>query len=231
MTAPVADAVFYARLLPRGRAARASSCARPATRACSCPVTARRTRRSSRPRVPQAANGAILSAPPAPAPADFNAEVQGRQRQGRRVCTRPRLRRDEHLPGRHRGRQDQPRGHERRSSAAYTGDGVSGPIEFDDKGDITRDDDLRLQGRGRQARHRQPDADQVVPRHVGPSQRLRPGVTSRPQPLSEPGRRDRRGLRVPVQQLRRADHHRSRARRRSTRWSPSGTRWCTASSS
>ena len=88
-----------------------SSCGRPASRACSCPVTARRTRRSSRPPVRRPPNGAILTAPAGPAPADFDSKYKSVNSALGSVLDAG-LRRGEHLPGRARRREDEPRGHQ-----------------------------------------------------------------------------------------------------------------------
>ena len=140
-----------------------SSCARPASRACSCRVTARRTRRSSRSPVRTAADGAILSAPAGSGAGRLQRRSTRQSTTRTRVCTPPSrtTRRTSSWPASTAGRPS----HADMNTfiGSYTGTGVSGPIAFDEQGRHQAVDDLRLQGQERQARHREPDADRVIP--------------------------------------------------------------------
>ena len=107
-----ADAVFYARLLRRGRPAVQAAASGRLQGRCSCPATARRTRRSSRrpaPRPPRAPSCPLRRHP---APADFDQKYKALNGKRLRPVLDPGVRRGEHLPGRYRRGQDEPRGHE-----------------------------------------------------------------------------------------------------------------------
>ena len=108
-----------------------------------------------------AANGAILTAPAGPAPADFDTDYKTVTTALTQVCT-PRRRTT-------RPTSSWPVSAAGKTSAAdmnsfigsYTGKGESGPISFDQYGDI-KESTIFAYKVEREARHGQPDADLVT---------------------------------------------------------------------